>query len=110
MNNIQRKLLEDKIKKICQNKVTIFDASPADSTAEDADEDFSEFFMEEIDKLLCPTPVRNVKICVLCQFFLSSYDANRYFGDIMEVTGACTFGCIRPQCPTEYCKAFKSRS
>lgn len=108
MNDVQRKLLDDKIKELCQYKTTIFDASPEDSIADDADEDNSEMYQKQIEDILRPKPVRNVKICVLCRFFLSPHEVPEYFKEV-EVAGACTFGCVRPQCPTECCKAFKGR-
>lgn len=81
MNDVQRKLLENKVKNLCKD---------LNNT--------------EIDELTGFMTKPNLKICATCVYFLAAEVSP--FDDFIA---ACVFGCVRPQTPIGYCKAFKGR-
>ena len=63
MNDIQRKLLEDKIKKLCKNCETIFDEKLGDPQPG---------IEEQIDKITGFATRRDLKLCSTCVYFLNA--------------------------------------
>ena len=82
MNDVQRKLLEEKIRKICKDCDTIFD--------------------EKLNQIPDFVVKKDVEIYYNCTYFTPAS-----ISQILGVDGECCFGCTRPQTPNGYCKAFK---
>ena len=95
MNDVHRRLIEEKIKKLCNGCETLFD--------EDIPSTRTEIIDEQIDNLTGLVIKTKVEICYNCTYFR---DANN--SHFEEVAGECTFGCARPQTPNGYCKVFKN--
>jgi len=92
MNDVQRKLLEDKVKWTCNDCKTVFEG----------DDEFYEA-EEKIAKVIGFKLRNDLEICWNCTYFRDPINSQ-----FQEVAGECTFGCARPELPIGSCKAFKS--